>query len=598
MQMTRSIRKSLVGLLVAGLAGCTGTVGTAPEGDAGGPGGPGAGGSTGVAGSTGSGGSNPTGVGGSNPTGVGGSNPTGVGGNPGAAGSPIIPDGPCKVGIPATSQVPRLTTLQYDNVMKELLGVTTLTSNGGKPPSDLLVPDFAGNITDIAWNGYLSAAEKIAGEVMAGTNKSKFIKCDPAAANCLNDTIKQFGRKLFRRPVADTEVTSFMRLNTLTPTHTATDVAEAVLYAMLASPSFIMVPELAQTKEGDFYKLNSYEVASRLSLLIWGNVPDDTLNTAADAGQVQTKEQILGQAQRMLMNKDKTMPAVAAFARYYLDIRNGSHWGQVDHDKTKFPAYASTAVTPMMTEMESFFQEIAFTNGAFKDLFLSPVGFINKDTAPLYGLTSTATALTKTTLSTTDRPGFLTRAGFLASFSSYSATSPILRGAFITGRVLGIPLGTPDPKNTQMQPPAGINYTTRRQQIETLTMPDNCMSCHGIYINPPGFVLEKYSSIGTTQTKDPLGGDINGTADVMVSTDVTKTISSPLQLMQEIAKSPDAIRQYAEGLVSYATNRLPNANDACTVDALSKKMTETYPLLNLFADFTQADSFRLRTLGN
>ena len=30
------------------------------------------------------------------------------------------------------------------------------------------------------------------------------------------------------------------------------------------------------------------------------------------------------------------------------------------------------------------------------------------------------------------RPGFLTRAGFLSSYSHYDATGPILRGAFIT----------------------------------------------------------------------------------------------------------------------------------------------------------------------
>ena len=48
-----------------------------------------------------------------------------------------------------------------------------------------------------------------------------------------------------------------------------------------------------------------------------------------------------------------------------------------------------------------------------------------------------------------------------------------------------------------------------------------------------------------------------------------------------------------------ATGRQPNANDACIVDQLNSKVSqESYPILNLLADFTQADSFRLRAVGN
>ena len=39
------------------------------------------------------------------------------------------------------------------------------------------------------------------------------------------------------------------------------------------------------------------------------------------------------------------------------------------------------------------------------------------------------------------RPGFMTRAGFLSSYSHYSDTSPILRGAFIVIYMLGVNSG-------------------------------------------------------------------------------------------------------------------------------------------------------------
>jgi hypothetical protein len=41
------------------------------------------------------------------------------------------------------------------------------------------------------------------------------------------------------------------------------------------------------------------------------------------------------------------------------------------------------------------------------------------------------------------RPGFLTRVGFLNAYAFYNRTSPIHRGAFIVKQVLGTPIGTP-----------------------------------------------------------------------------------------------------------------------------------------------------------
>jgi hypothetical protein len=83
----------------------------------------------------------------------------------------------------------------------------------------------------------------------------------------------------------------------------------------------------------------------------------------------------------------------------------------------------------------------------------------------------------------------------------------------------------------------------------------------------------------------------------MVNFDGTnaKQITSPLQLMQEIAQTPKAKQLYAQAWVSYAFGRAPNANDQCVVDQLNTKLSQSgYSILNLLADLTQADSFRLR----
>lgn len=514
-----------------------------------------------------------------------------------AGGDPRV----CVPGVPQTSQVPRLLNREYDAVVRDLLNVTAVASAGGQAPSTLLNPDFEGNMNSYAWNAYLDAADKISAEVMAGPNRSLFIDCDPAQAGCLEDTIRKFGRKAFRRPVTDTEVASFMRLNSLDPPGTPDEVAEAILFAFLASPSFLMRLELNDEPEGQVLKLSSHEVASRLSFLLWGSVPDDVLNAAADAGELETKEQILAQAQRMLQDRAKVGPLVAQAHRAYLGM-DGSvpHWWNRVHDTEAFPLYSEDAIPAMQAEIDLFFEEVAFGGGSFADLFLSNVAYVNQQTAGLYGLdpSSYGPDLERVELDPEQRPGFLTRVGFLSSFSSYDTTSPILRGAFITAHLIGVDPGAPDPEAIKVPLPEG-NFVTQREVIDELTSPPGCATCHRKIINPPGYVLERYDSVGGWQTVDPLGGEIDGTADVLFGPETVETISSPRQLMERIAQGEAATRIYAEKLVSFATKRRPNSNDACMVDELDAKLSQDgYTVLNLLADLTQAESFRLRAVGN
>jgi hypothetical protein len=594
--MKRSSRSVVLVLLASSgllVASCTGNVGDAtnPSGDAGGPGSPGAAGKTGSAGQ-GSGAGN---------TGSAGSSVSGTGGS----GAETCAACTCTAGVPASSQIPRITRLQYDTVVKELLGVTTLASASNQPPSSLLAEDSTGPLTDIAWNGYLSAAEKIAAAVMASaTSKAKFISCDPTASGstgttCLQNTVTTFGRKIFRRPLTTTEVTSFMRFNTLTPTHTGNDVAEAILYAFLASPSFIMLPELNQTTDSatGAYKLTSYEVATRLSFLLWNSIGDDTLNTEADNDRLTTGAQIRAQALRMLQSP-KAAAVASTFHRAYANIGNGTHW--YNNNTHSIGNYTSATYADAMAELDAFFADAVVGGGTFSDLFNSPNAFVTKNTAPIYGVTSTATTPTKVALDATKRPGFLSRIGFLSTFAHDTQSSPILRGAFVTQVVLAIPVGDPDPSFIGMSPPPA-DYKTTREATEALTKGAPCNGCHTNKVNPPGFVLERYNAVGAWQDTDPLGGPIDSTAPVILSTvpAVTKTLSSPAELMSEIGKAPNAQRNYAEKFVSFASARSPNPQDTCIVDQITTGMaTPSYTLAAMMADYTQADSFRLRTLGN
>jgi hypothetical protein len=417
-----------------------------------------------------------------------------------------------------------------------------------------------------------------------------------ALTTCLTSTIQTFGRKAFRRPLTQTEVTSFLRFQNLTPAGTTNEIVESVLYAILASPSFIQIPELGTTAEGTALKLSSHEVAARLSFLIWNSVPDATLDAEADAGRLTTAAQIRAQAARLLQSP-KAAAVGTLFHKYYADISNNSHWANITMHT--LPAWAAGSYNAAMAELDAFFGDVVTSGGTFKDLFTSPVAFVTSATAPIYGVTSTATTPTRMMLDATRRPGFLTRIGFLSTHAHEATSSPILRGAFITQRVLAIPVGQPDPSFIGMMPVG--TFTTERAATEELTKNAPCSGCHTTKVNPPGFVLERYNAVGAWQDTDPRGGAINSTADVYfaVSPEVKKTVSTPAEMMAEIAVTPNAQKAYAQQFVAFATGRSANSNDTCVVDTLATGLaTPTYTIANMMADYTQADSFRLRTLGN
>ncbi len=543
---------------------------------------------------------NPGNTGGSG-TGVGGAGSSGSGTGAAGGGSDLPPDGPCQQGVPITTQIPRMLNRQYGNVVRDLLGVTALD---GAPVASALFGDFTGPMTAPAWTIYKDVAAKIAAQVMSGPNKAMFINCDPAAAGCLKTTIETFGRKAFRRALSAEEVTSFERLSKTTPAGTPAEVAEATLNAFLVSPSFLLIPEIGAEVEGSAIKLTQQEVATRLSFLLWGSVPDADLDAAADGGMLQTKEQILAQAQRMIAVRAKTGPLVSAFHNEWAQVNSGNaHWFKIDHDVMKYPSYNAAAKASYAKEMDAFFEEVAFSNGSFADLLTSKVAFVNKDNAAIYGLdpATYGAELTKVSLDSAEqpRPGFLTRAGFLSSYSNYDATSPILRGAFIAVSLLNINPGAPvaEAANATV---AGT-YPTQRAYVEALTeKAQPCQGCHQL-INPLGYVLENYDGIGKWQTTDLRGGAIDATvttANVNFGEAGVKPVSSAAQLMEEISKLPKAQELYAKAWVSYAFGRPSNANDQCTVDQLKTKLTAGgYSILSLLGDLTQADSFRVRVRG-
>jgi len=530
----------------------------------------------------------------------------GTGGQVGSGAGPAVVDQDgdghpdCVPGIYPTSQVPRLKSREYDATIRDLLGLTGLAASNNDPPSSLLATDQGGNLSDLGWSSYQTVGEMIATQVMAdATLKAKFIDCDPAAAGCLDTTIAKFGRRAFRRPLLAEETTLFQALNNaeLTETGSPDEIAELLLYGFLVSPMFLMRTELATTPgtAGNFV-LSSHEVASRLSYMLWGSMPDPELDAAADAGELASKDQILAQARRLLADA-KARDMVADFHRQYLHIQLNSRWDTFVKDDGLFPEYNDGLRAPLTAEVETFFDQTVFGDGSFQDLLLSTAGFVNAETAALYGL---PTAGLGTELSPTDlpgRPGFLTRIGWLSAYSAAYRTSPIVRGAFIVKDVLGVQMKPPPPGAAQTPLPDDPSLDTNRKRVDAQTGGGDCISCHHQYINPHGFVFEAFDTLGRPQTQESdTGAAIDTAANVWID-GAAVPVAEPSALMAALAGSSDAQHYYAQKWVGYAFDRTPNSQDACIVETLATSIAGgDYPVLDLIADMTQADTFTVRVV--
>jgi hypothetical protein len=576
--MNTWMRTLIVGAAL--LAGCTGSIGSQGQ--------TGAGNSTGA----GTGAGNSTGAG--NIIGTGTGNTTGVGGT----GVTPTPSTTCRVGVPATTQLPRLTRVQYDNTIKELFTIDMQASA-------VLAPDTRGSVDQRAWDGFKMAADTVSAAVMANaTAKARYITCTPATgdmgAACARTVVQTFGRKAFRRPLTTAEESRFVAMftnrATLTQGGTFDQAMQLILKSFLMSPSFLTKAEISEaTKEGDNFVLSGYEVATRLSYMLWQSMPDEVLLTAAGNGSLGTPAGILTQATRMLQDP-KARASVGVFHTQYAHMGEGTRWADITRDPA-FTQFSAAVVPTLSAETSRLFEYITFEkgNGTFRDLLTTPVGFVNNQLAPIYGVSGTFTStLTQTNLDPAQRPGVFTRAGFLTAYSLYDRASPILRGAFLQKEVLCTSIPMPD--NAFLSTPLGSG-NTNRERVDAQTAPAMCAACHHTLINPTGFAMENYNAIGAWQTTErDNGAAINAAADVPIGA-TTVHVTGAADLMDKIASSPEAQRCYAQKWVQYAYERVPTDQDACTVNDIAMKMgqpSSTYSIQNLIADLTQSQTFRYR----
>src|SRR4030095_4717099 len=92
------------------------------------------------------------------------------------------------------------------------------------------------------------------------------------------------------------------------------------------------------------------------------------------------------------------------------------------------------------------------------------------------------------------RGGLLTQASVLKVTANGTTTSPVLRGHWITERILGLEIPPPPPTVEAVEPDIR-GAVTIRQQLEKHRANASCAACHS-KMDPPGFALESFDVMG------------------------------------------------------------------------------------------------------
>ncbi|MFL5357516.1 DUF1592 domain-containing protein [Archangium sp.] len=442
----------------------------------------------------------------------------------------------------AKRRIRMLTRFEYDNTLRDLLYLDS--SWGQSLPAEEVVNGFdntsdARAVGQLLTDKMLSAAEQAAEAAIA--NLSQHVSCEPGD-ECALKFIQDFGLRAFRRPLTDAERLRYQSLYTSVALEDGyTEGIKAIIAAMLQSPNFLYRTELGQHQGDGLYALTDYEVASELSYLFWGSMPDEALFAKASAGALHMPEQISTEARRMLASP-RSRSMLDHFVSQWLDLEKLT---QAQKDATAFADFDSNIRSAMKSETQEFFDYIVRnSSGQLPELFSADYTFASDPLASFYRLpssqvataTTTSTGLRMWELTGSGRGGILTQGSILAAQATPQTSSPVRRGKLVRERLLCQPLPPPPPGLNVQLSPVDENLPNRGR-FQEHSRNAACASCHQL-MDPIGFGFEQFDSVGRYQPQAN-GQPVDASGEVLSSSATNGTFNGVNELQQKLAQSED-----------------------------------------------------------
>jgi hypothetical protein len=513
-----------------------------------------------------------------------------TGGN-GSGGGSVVPAGPGNLQTASASVARRLSRTELTNLVRDVLGDDSgatakyLAEDQYRPfDNDYTVQEASAALIE----SLEATANEVANGAVSAANRGKIVPCTPTGpgdAACLRSTIESLGLRLYRRPLSEQQVAAYLTLQSFA-TEVNADVphdfytaVNLVLRSMLQDPEVLYRIETGSpTGEPGIYKLDSYELASRLSFLLWGSGPDNALLDQAKAGALLDGPSRSAEATRLLTD---------AHARAQLERFHAMWLGY-----RAIPATAELAAA-FSLETNKLIDKVVFEQpSSYLDLFTSTQTYVNGPLAAQYGLTAPAGGEGWVSYADAKRAGILSHGSVLAAFSKFSDTSPTQRGIFVQTRLLCNKVAPPPANVNVDQPPSAPDKVCKLDRYDAHRTLDSCKACHA-QLDPIGYGLENYDIGGKYRTHDdahaecilPDKGELPGFGE----------FSGPGELARLLVEGGKIEQCFVQQLMSYAVGRELRTEESAARDALLASFKgDAYDLQQLLKTYVSDERFALR----
>lgn len=491
----------------------------------------------------------------------------------------------------------RLSRQEYSSTLRDLLGDTTR-------PGDALPPDERGNgfgndsafqsVSELLAESYARLAEEAALRVTRDpTRLAELLACDVAQLGelaCVERFIEHFGARAYRRPLTGDERTRLLGVFADVRSYDGLESAlGAVIEVTLQSPQFLYrIEETPPAAGTEVARLGAFELASRLSYLLWGSMPDEELFRAAGAGELETPEQLQAQAQRMLEH-----PEARARVRDFHGLLFGLEGlEQVRRSPSAFPELPQNLGALLREETSRFVEDVVFEQGGgLSALLTSPQTFLNQELAGFYGVPDVQGAeFRPVSLDEHRRAGILTHGAVMNAHTPGVTSHPVLRGLLVRSVLLCDPPPDPPPGIVFIVPSDPGLSTRERYGLHRSS--DLCAGCHQ-FMDPLGFGFENYDPVGRWREHE--GGLPIDASGEIVGTDVAGPFVGPRELAERLAQSETVANCYVEQWFAYGYGRVTTPEDMCSRDQLRQAFRAgDQRITDLILALTETDAFLRR----
>jgi hypothetical protein len=437
----------------------------------------------------------------------------------------------------------------------------------------------SGLVTSVHVERYADAAERLAAAAVA--DPDGLLGCDATSDDCVRGWLRAFGRRAWRRPLADAEVERLRGL--VVAAEDRADGLSIALQVLLQSPFFLYRSETGVPVGPADWQLDPYETATALSYFLWGTTPDDALLDAAAAGALSSAAGREAEARRLLADP-RARDQLATLAAQWLGVE-----GVPDEVKSAsaYPAWTPALGRSMVDETRAFVTWVAFDGpGRYRDLLLSDTTFVDDPAlAALYGIDGTGAVRQPA-----GRVGLLGHASVLTATSHSDQSSPILRGLLVRERLLCQPFPAP-PANVGPVPAVDPDATTR-ERFEQHADDPACVVCHE-RIDPIGFGLEGFDGVGAARdAENGLPLDLSGQIVDLEGPDdpARHAFEGQAELAALLADADAARRCFATQLYRYATGGLESEAQTCAIASIDAAAPDG-DLVDLLAAVVAAPDF-------